>query len=116
MIFARVRAISTGTKITPDYTVKGIGKSRQEEALVYLVPNRGGGKPSPKRIRSSEWETAYQHLLAGGHITRKWFEQNIPGAAKDGPCSFRFIGEVLVLLGVAVRVDEAAASKYIPVT
>jgi hypothetical protein len=113
VIFAQVRAIPTGIKIKPDYRVKGLGKSRGEEALVYLVPNRNGGTPSETRVCCSEWETAYQHLLSGGQMTNKWFAQNIPKATKDGMCSFRFIGEVFVLLEVATRVDGAKGSKYI---
>jgi hypothetical protein len=113
VIFAQVRTIPRGTKIKPEYTVKGLGKSRGEEALVYLVPNRNGEGSSEKRVCSSEWETAYQHLLSGGQITSNWFKQNIPKAAKDGMCSFRVTGEVFVLFGVAVRVDEATGSKYI---
>ena len=58
MIFAQIQAIPSGTKIQPDYTVKGLGKSRGEDALVYLVPSRNGRKPSEKRVRSSEWEVA----------------------------------------------------------
>jgi hypothetical protein len=99
MIFPQIQAIPAGTKLDPDYTVKGLGKSRGEDALVYLVPNRRVGKPSEKRIRQSEWEAAYQHLSNGGHITRTWFKQNTPDAYKDGPCAFRVMGEVLVLLG-----------------
>jgi hypothetical protein len=114
VIFEQVRTITIGTKIHPDYKVKGVGKSRGEEALVYLVPNRRGGKPSEKRVRKSEWEAAYQHLLNGGHITRDWFQQNISDADKDGPCGFRFTGEVLVLIGAAIRIDEASSSKYVP--
>jgi hypothetical protein len=114
MIFAQVRTIPAGTRIDPDYRIKGAGQSRGEEALVYLVPNRSGGNPTEKRIRKSEWEAAYKHLLNGGHITRGWFEQNLTDAYKDGSCSFRVTGEVLVMLGVAIRIDEAAGSKYIP--
>ena len=47
-------------------------------------------------------------------MTREWFERNLPDASKDGMCSFRFTGGVLVMLGVAVRVDEDAGSKYVP--
>ena len=115
MIFPQVQAIPAGTKLAPDYTVKGLGKSRGEAALVYLVPNKQGGEPWKKRIRQSEWETAYQHLTNGGHITRAWFKQNIPDAYKDGPCTFRVMGEVLVSLGVARRIKENIGSKYIPV-
>jgi hypothetical protein len=113
MIFDRIRTIPIGTKIRPDYTVKGLGKSRGEEALVYLVPNRSGGKPSEKRVRSSEWETAYQHLLSGNQMTRNWFEENMPDAAKDGTCGFRVTGEVFVLLGLAREASDGSGLKYV---
>jgi hypothetical protein len=112
-IFPHVLALPKGKKVAPDYTIKGPGNSRGEDSLVYLVPSRTGANASQKRVRKSEWELAYQELSNKGQFTRPWFETNIPDAAKDGMCSFRFIGEVFVLLGLAIRVDECQGSRYV---
>lgn len=112
-IFKRIAAMPPKTRVQPEYLVKGLGTSRNETALVYLVPSRKGGKPSEKRVRKSEWEAAHNELQKGGQFTRQWFDQNFrDGAAKDGSCSFRFIGEVFVLLEVAVRIDESNGLHY----
>jgi hypothetical protein len=115
-ILQRILALPKGKKVPPDYTIKGSGKSRGEAAIVYFVPSRTGTSNSQKRVRESEWELAYQELSKTGQFTRRWFETNIPDAAKDGTCSFRFIGEVFVLLGLAIRVDGSQGSRYILVS
>lgn len=114
MIFPLVQAIPKGTKINPNYTAWGCGTSGGEEAFVYLVPNRKGGKPSLKRIRKSEWETVHHHLVNGGQFTRSWFEANMPHAATSGPCGFRVAGEVFVQFGLARRIDNKSGSMYVP--
>jgi hypothetical protein len=114
-IFQQVLAIPKGTKIEPNYTIKGLGQSRGERALVYFVPSKTGARDSQKRVRESEWELSYQALSKGSHFTRQWFDTNLRDAAKDGTCSFRFIGETLVLLGLAARVDGSHDSYYVSV-
>jgi hypothetical protein len=112
-IFQRILVLPVGMKVPPDYTIKGLGKSRGEKALVYFVPSRAGASDSQKRVRKSEWELVHQELNKTGRFTRRWFEMNLPDAAKDGTCSFRFIGEVFVLLGLTMRVDGSEGSQYI---
>jgi hypothetical protein len=99
MTFQQVLAIPQGTKIGSSFTVKGPGTSRGEPALVYVIPNNRGGKPSLKRIRESEWKLAYRHLKKHGTFTLTAFHKTMPDAAKDGECNFAFILGVFSLLG-----------------
>lgn len=90
MNFTKVLAIPKGTKIGTTYTVNGPGRSRGEAALVYLIPNKQGGNPYKKRIRKSEWESAYPHLFVHGDFALHDFRKTMPDAAKDGECNFHF--------------------------
>ena len=112
-IFPQIRAIPVGTVFEPNYIVNTIGTSRGEPALVYVIRNRGVGKPSTKRICESEWELAYQQLLGPGQFTLDWFKENMPYAAKDGQCSFRVTGEAFAWLGLARRMPDKRGSKFI---
>ena len=81
--------------------MKGPGTSRGEPALVYVIPNKRGGKPSLKRIRKSEWTSAYRHLIKHGTFTQLAFQKTMPDAAKDGDCNFYFTLGVFTWLGLA---------------
>jgi hypothetical protein len=111
MIFQRIKSsFKPGDPIpgTP-YTVKAFKKRNGEPALVYRIPNRGGGKPYEKRIPERECELAHSELVNSGEFTRAWFIHNMP-CSKDGGCSFRVVGEVFVFLGEAATEGRG---KYI---
>ena len=106
MIFEKIKSeISAGTiipqPISDGYQVKGYGKSRGQEALVYLIPNRNNpNSPNTKRVPKSDWEEAYEYLKDHGKLTREWFEKNTI-CAKDGGCNFTVIGGVFSFLCIA---------------
>jgi len=101
MNFSLVLSISVGTKFAPNYIVKGQGISRGEPALVYLIPNKKDGKDYQKRIRQSEWESAYKYLIGHGSFSLEAFRKTMPDAAKDGECNFHFICGVFGWLGLS---------------
>lgn len=85
-----------------DFVVKGFGKRRGEEALVYLIPNhRNPSKPYEKGLCVSELEAAFAQLKSTGALSRSWFEANLPGCASEGACNFTSIGGIFQLLGEA---------------
>src|SRR5260370_27523066 len=94
-IFPQIRAIPVGTVFRPNYIVKTIGTSRGEPALVYVIRNRGGGKPSTKRICESEWELSYQQLLRPSKFTLDWFMKNMPYVPYDCQFTFRVTVEAI---------------------
>jgi hypothetical protein len=100
MTFDQILAIPQGTKIGSSFTVKGPGTSRGEPALVYVIPNNRGGKPSLKRIRKSEWTSACRHVEKHGTFPLTAFRETMPDAARDGECNFAFAVGVFGLLGV----------------
>ena len=82
MIFDRIVDIAPpGTIIAKPsarspFRVKGLGKRRGEEALIYYVPNRKNpARPYQKGITRSEFESAYSHLVEVGSFTKKWFDK-----------------------------------------
>lgn len=107
MIFNQVISIKTGTVIPKpeakdDFVVKGIGKRRGEEALMYFIPNhKNPDKPYQKGITRLEWEKAYQQIVSQGSFSRKWFQDNMPECAKEGGCNFTTIGGIFELLKIA---------------
>jgi hypothetical protein len=113
MTFQHVLAIPKGTKIG-NFTVKGPSVSRGEPALVYIVPNNRGGKPYIKRIRESEWKSAYRYLKKHGAFTLAAFQKTMPDAAKDGECNFRFTIGVFILLGLSGRVVHSSQFRLVP--
>lgn len=107
-VFERALALPPGTVIPKpeakgDFTVKGPGKRRREEALIYFVPNNKGGKPQEKGVNRSEFEAVAARLAETGSLTRAWFNEALPGCAKEGGCNFTTIGGLLELLGEAER-------------
>lgn len=113
MKFEQVLAIPRGTKIGPNFVVKGPGRSRGEPALVYSIPNKRGGKPYLKRIRATEWTAAYRHLTRHGTFTLTAFSKRMPDAAKDGECNFYFTLGIFSWLGLA-GVLSAKQFRLIP--
>jgi hypothetical protein len=99
MTFQQVLDIPQEKKIVSRFTVKSPGTSRGEQALVYVIPNNRGGKPSLKRIRESEWKSAYRHLKKHGTFTLPAFQKTMPDAAKDGECNLRFTLGSSIYLG-----------------
>ncbi len=109
MIVERVRrevhqgAIVPKPVSTREYVVKGWGRRRGEDALIYLIPNRTNpGHSYQKGIAESELEKAYQHLREDGEISRKWFDRNMQACAKEGSCNFTTLGGIFELLGIAL--------------
>jgi hypothetical protein len=103
----RLKGISPGTVIPKpeaksNFTVKGWGKRRDDDALIYFVPNNSNpNKPYQKGVNLGEWDQAFRQLWEGGTFTRHWFDSNMPRCSKEGGCNFTTIGGVFQLLGVA---------------
>lgn len=84
------------------FLVKGWGRRRGEDALIYTIPNhKNPAKPYSKGITASEFESAYQQLHASGELTRQWFDDHISACAKEGPCNFTTVGGIFEILGIA---------------
>lgn len=104
MIFQKIRANVVPGAILPgtSYSAKGIYRRRGEAALVYRIPNRKAAKGCyEKGIAESEWEHAHARLTSSGEFSRRWFKENLGGAALEGSCNFIAIGAAFVLLGMA---------------
>jgi len=85
-----------------DFVVKGWGKWRGEDAMVYLIPNhRNPSKPHEKGVTRSEFEAAFSQLQSSGTFTRTWFNAHMPECAKEGGCNYTSIGGIFQLLGEA---------------
>jgi len=85
-----------------DFIVKGWGKRRGERALIYSIPNHSNpGYPHEKGITSSEWEQAFDHLMASGDFSHRWFKESMNACFKEGSCNFTTIGGIFELLGYA---------------
>lgn len=101
------RTVPPGTVIPKpdakkDFKVKGWGRRRRENALIYFVPtHENPGSPSEKGITESEWEQAYQQITKNEEFTRTWFKQNMEACNKEGGCNFTTIGGIFELLGIA---------------
>ena len=88
-------------KAKQDFKVKGWGKRRNKEALIYTIPNhKTPEKPYEKGVNLDEIIFAYEHLLKQGDFTRDWFNKNLSSCAKEGGCNFTTIGGVFELLGL----------------
>ena len=85
-----------------DFRVKGIGKRRGEEAIIYFVPNHKNlACPNEKGINRTEFEKAYEQLSMTGQFTREWFKTNLPDCNNEGSCNFTTIGGLFDLIGKA---------------
>ena len=81
------------------HMVKGWGKRRGQEALIYTIPNyREPSKPHEKGITIYEFKKAFQKLKSSGELTREWFNKNLRGCAKEGSCNFTTIGGIFEIL------------------
>ncbi len=84
-----------------DFIVKGWGKRRGEEALIYYIPNHNNpDKPYEKGINVSEWQKVYRRISTGEDFVKEWFSRNLPACATEGDCNFTTIGGVLQKLGI----------------
>lgn len=96
-----------------DFRVKGLGKRRNERALIYTIPNHNTvDKPYEKGISASEWEAAYGQLNSAGELSRKWFNENLSACAQEGGCNFTTIGGIFELLGIA-RYDSRGLYRLV---
>jgi len=102
-----IESIQTGTVIPKpearsDFRVHHFGMRRGEEAMVYTIPNnKNASKPYQKGITRSEFKMAFDRLQSDGHLTRKWWAQNLSDCAKEGGCNFTTIGGIFEILGKA---------------
>ena len=108
MIIERIRnQISSGTEIPKPnpkgkFVVKGWGRRRGAEALVYFIPNHSNpSKPYEKGITVPEFEAAHEQLQTSGELTRQWFDQHLSACAREGSCNFTTVGGIFELLGDA---------------
>ena len=105
----KIKSLPAGTVIPkPEskkaYTIKGLGESRGEDALVYKIPKNDPekhSKESEKRITFTAFYKAYMVLQETSQFTREWFNESLPDFAKDGGCNFTTIGGIFKLLGIA---------------
>jgi len=102
-----VRKSPPGTSIpkpktnNPHY-VKGIGRRRGEEALVYYIPNHSNpDKPHQKGITRSEFQKAFDELVRSGAFTKSWFNRHLQECSYEGSCNFTTIGGLFQLIGIA---------------
>ncbi|HHF3171029.1 TPA: hypothetical protein ACPJ1O_004410 [Vibrio diabolicus] len=80
-----------------DFVIKGIGRRRGEEALIYRIPSHSEKAPFyEKGVTLSEFQLAYSHLRESGYLTRTWFNKNLSACAKEGACNFTTIGGVFL--------------------
>jgi len=107
-ILGKIEAAVAGGTVIPkpeargDFVVKGWGTRRGERALIYTIPNhKTPTRPYQKGITVSEWQRAFDCLIANGEMSRSWFERSLPACAKEGGCNFTTIGGIFELLGHA---------------
>lgn len=85
-----------------DFKVKGWGMRREQEALIYLIPNhRNPGLSYQKGITVAEFNDAYYELMRSGEISRRWFNSELSHCANEGGCNFTTIGGIFEILGIA---------------
>lgn len=82
------------------FRIKGLGIRRGETALIYTISSYTGSKPYQKGITIAEFRKAYSNLKKR-EFNGPWFNQELPGCAKEGSCNFTSLGGILELLGVA---------------
>ena len=71
------------------FLVKGWGKRRGEEALIYQIPNHSyPARPHEKGITVTEWRLAYQRVSAGENFEpRLCFARTCPRALRKAPAT-----------------------------
>lgn len=117
IIEAIKRSVITDTVIPKpaakaDFVVKGWGKRRGEEALIYYIPSHTHPHtPYQKGITVGEFRQAYDQLNRSGSLTRVWFNENMPKCAKEGGCNFTTIGGIFELLGIAKYSESGVYTK-----
>lgn len=105
----KIKSLPAGTVIPKpesekDFTVKGVGMRRGEEALIYRIPTNNLEKyphVHEKGVTFTEFYRAYTVLQETSQFTRKWFNENLSECAKEGDCNFTTIGGIFELLGIA---------------
>lgn len=107
MILELIREIAKPGVVIPkpeaksEFIVKGWGKRRGEEALIYYIPNHENrDRPNQKGVNVSEWEKAYSRVMSGEDFSRQWFEKNMAACFEEGDCNFTTIGGIFQLLGL----------------
>jgi hypothetical protein len=94
--------------------VKGWGKRRGEDALIYFIPNhKNPVRPFQKGVTISEWEKAYARVMSREDFSHQWFKQNLPKCANEGDCNFTTIGGIFILLGI-VEYYKRGAYRLLP--
>ncbi len=96
-----VDEIAVGKKIPKprgNTTFEGVGATRSGERSVRYKING----TSVKSVTESQLDSAFAQLHASGELTRPWFNDAFPVAARQ-TCHFTTIGGLFVLLGVAER-------------
>ena len=94
-----------------DFKVKGLGRRRDEEALIYTIPNhKNPASPYQKGITKSEWQQAFNQLVTYGEFSRSWFQDNMPACAYEGGCNFTTIGGIFEILKYAIY--DSSQSRY----
>ncbi len=108
MVVGRIKLMIKPGMVIPkpdaksDFIIKGWGKRRGEDALIYYIPNhRNPNKPYQKGIAVSEWEQAFHELMETGSFSREWFNEHMEPCMKEGTCNFTTIGGIFELLGLA---------------
>lgn len=90
--------------------IKGWGKRRGEDALIYRMPNGSDpSKPHEKGVTCSELAAAFKQLTTHGTFERNWFNENMSKCAKEGPCNFTTIGGLFEYANIA---SYTAPGKY----
>lgn len=111
----KIESLPAGTVIPKpesenDFTIKGVGMRRGEEALVYRIPTNNPIKyprGHEKGVTFTEFYEAYSVLQETSSFTREWFDENLPECAKEGGCNFTTIGGIFQLLGIASYSEPA---------
>lgn len=97
---------------TGAFRVKGRGKRRGEDALVYFIPNRSDPrKPHEKGVTVSEFERAHARLVTVGDLTKEWFKKHLSECDAEGSCNFTTVGGLFVLIGDAVYARRGTYRK-----
>lgn len=94
------------------FLLLGDGKRRGERAVIYSIPNHGRPeRPYRKGLTQSELEIARLELERSGELTRKWFNEHLESAAREGGCNFTTLGGLLQLLGRAQYAERARYTR-----
>ena len=108
-LIEKVKSFPSGTIIPKpqsenEFTIKGLGRRRNEEALIYKIPtNKPDKYPNghEKGITFKELYSSYITLQETSRFERKWLADTFPKCVQEGPCNFTTIGGIFELLGVA---------------